>query len=145
MVTLLESKLNSLPTEITSKYPELGHAVILEVKPDININQNNINNQNNQNNNQNNNQSNKNDNQNNTQTKLQEEEAPVAIVEEVKEDPVSIFNAFIEENPEYETYYKMVKFKIPLMAVEQKAQREGVDIEMVRVSYIDYRLFLYIY
>ena len=129
MVTLLESKLNSLPPEITSKYPELGHAVILEVKPDVNINQQNYNNTQ---------QVQQTTTLNKTETKLQAEEAPVIEekkeIEEVKLDPVSIFNEFIEENPEYETYYKMVKFKIPIMAVEQKAQREGVDMDMVKVS-----------
>ena len=129
MVTLLESKLNSLPIEITSKYPELGHAYIPEVKPDVNLNLN-LDNSNNKSKSQ----------QQENKTKLQEEEAPVIEKKEevVAEDPIAIFNAFIEENPEYETFYKMVKFKIPIMAVEQKATREGVDIVMVRVKHINH-------
>lgn len=126
MVTLLESKLNSLPPEITSKYPELGQAVIPEVKPNIDLNQpiqQNLNN--------------KNISEKNEIDTSKKEEAPV--VEEKKEeeivnDPIKIFENFIEENPDYETYYKMVKYKIPVQAVEQKAMREGMDMDKLKVK-----------
>ncbi len=121
MVTLLESKLNSLPSEITSKYPELGHAVLPDVQPDVNVNQNidrTVVSQS----------------QEKQEDNIQEEAPSSEKKEEEKNDPVSIFNAFIEEHPDLDTYYKMAKYKIPTPAIEQKAMREDVDMELVRVS-----------
>jgi hypothetical protein len=123
MVTLLESKLNSLPEEVTSKYPPLQHVSLNDINPEIvpimynqsqarksikNVSAEQEQNQLNQSN--------------------QQEENP-PIQEEKKEEVVEETNEqklrrFIDENnpEEMETFYKMLKMGIPEPAVLQKAK-----------------------
>ena len=155
MVSLFESKLNSLPSDITSKYPELQNyqlndfSGLLQFQKDNNIqqvqnngneNSNQINNNNNNNNNNNSN-SDQNNNQNisnindRNQIPLENNEAPNNIPEEVikeepaPETPYEKLQFLIKNNPDFELerLEKMLKLQIPSMAVLQKASMMGIS------------------
>ena len=158
MVTLLECKLNSLPSDITSKYPPLVHVSINDLNPQINtqintqlntqlntqindpaisnnqgVNPNGLNDRNTQNNQnlQNPNVSNPNENVQNENNNQMEVEKIV-----VEETPEQKLKSFIEENnsEDLEKYYKMLKFGIPEQAVIQKCMMTGFDSNLINVS-----------
>ena len=140
MVTLLESKLNSLPPEITSTYPNLVHQTINDVNPFFANKQENNVASNNQpvapinNNNYNNNIS------NNINSRVENKVEIIEKEEEknVDDSPESQLRNFVEENPSLEKFHKMLKYGIPTMAVEQKAKLEGTDADIIVV-----KLFFY--
>ena len=164
MVTLLESKLNSLPPEITSKYPPLFHCSLNEINPEINsentvvvvsnsttnINIVQENTQNNQNKEKeaevrvNNNNSNTENNtvavEDNVSTNANPEANAnqAANVEPIEETPEQKLKSFIENNPneDLEGLLKMLKYGIPEQAVLQKARLKGSDIETTKVKFI---------
>ncbi len=132
MVTLLETKLNSLPPDITSNYPPLVHQTINDVnpifvtKPDnpVNLPVNNIpqppvvnvvavp--------------------QNIDQTPPENTEQPQE--KKVEDDtPESQLRILLEENPNLDKFHKMLKYGIPTIAVEQKAKFEGTEGELIAV------------
>lgn len=153
MVTLLESKLNSLPTDITSKYPPLVHCSLNEINPEINLiglNSNLL--------------------QENSSKEIKEISNPPQIqvipvenvnseispenkdeklIEQNKIEPIEPIPEPIEETPEQklksfvdqnhsedlERLLKMLKFGIQEPAVLQKARLTGFDMEIVKVIY----------
>ena len=132
MVSLLETKLNSLPSEITNNYPPLVHksindlnpffikqetqintsvpAVINQPQPPVNnaVVESNI---------------------------VKENNLPVEEVKVEEETPLSILKKFLEENPELEKFHKMLKYGVPSMAIETKAKFEGMDNELISVFF----------
>jgi hypothetical protein len=132
MVTLLETKLNSLPPEITSNYPPLVHQTINDVnpifvtKPDnpVNLPVNNI----------------PQPPSVNIVTTPQNTDtiAPENIEQpeekKVEDDsPESQLRILLEENPNLDKFHKMLKYGIPTIAVEQKAKFEGTESEVIAV------------
>jgi hypothetical protein len=143
MVTLLEAKLNSLPVDITSKYPEQVHCSIDDITPEIIIN--------------------------NTGTqsvnvspiksytkpasqeikleeviKAEEIAQPVEVIEEVvveepkEETPEDKLRAFIETHgEEMEKLHKMLRYGVPGEAVIQKAMFSGSNVDLVKVVLIN--------
>ena len=133
MVTLLETKLNSLPPEITNNYPPLVHQSINDVNPFFSEKQdfpvtinvpvpNNV-----------------------SQPAIIPTNITTIIPEKVEQEdekkveedtPASQLNKFIEENPEYEKFHKMLKYGVPSMAIETKAKFEGMDVELIVVFHL---------
>jgi hypothetical protein len=152
MVTLLEARLNSLPPEITSKYPDLVHCSIDDVTPEIVIsnvaNTSNIANTSSNTNFQTNNISTQNKPQEVRQSvpiaevkveqPAEEVEQPVpeeVVVQMAPQTPEDVLRAFIEKNGEgIESYYKMLKYGVPGEAVIQKAMFSGYDTDIIKVS-----------
>jgi hypothetical protein len=140
MVTLLEAKLNSLPPEITSKFPPLGHCSLDDINPVINPITNFTNPQVNElaKNNNNNNQpvidNQKLESTNAVENKI-ENSHPVEL-EVIQEEltPEQTLKNFIEANSsEVEGFYKMLKFGIPEQAVIQKAMFTNANMSLVNV------------
>lgn len=150
MVKLLESKLNSLPPEITSKYPQLVHSTLNDINPEINpvVNvipevkkeepQKEIATENNTNNNIQNNQNSENVivNQNNPTTNPTVEE--VVAKEVVEETPEQKLQNFLTENEsdDLDRLYKSLKMRVQEAAIYQKARMMGFDEEKLNVKYI---------
>ena len=139
MVSLLESKLNSLPEDITSKYPPLQQCSLNDITPELIIpnittlvskpeekkedkpidpatqaNQENI--------------------------QVEEVKTEVVVEEEKKpETPEEKLKAFLEKHQEddVDKYYKMLKFGIPPEAVIQKAIFTGFNKELINVNIIN--------
>jgi hypothetical protein len=146
MVTLLEAKLNSLPAEIASKYPEIVHCSIDDITPEIVINKLNTTNSN----------SSQNKTLNNTnhidandttsvrvsvkpsvpeeikeEEKVQEE---IKQPEEIPQTPEEKLRAYVENGgEELEKFYKMLKFGVPPEAVIQKAMFSGFNTDLIKV------------
>jgi hypothetical protein len=162
MVTLLESKLNSLPEEITSKYPPLVHCALNEINPEINMIGANVSlSSNNIGGSSNNHEAVNKENaavSQNTQTiqvesnsgdistenkeskenqeKYSEENKTESIPEPIEETPEQKLKSFIEQNnsEDLERLLKMLKFGIQEQAVLQKARLTGFDMELVKVN-----------
>ena len=134
MTTLLEAKLNSLPEKITSTYPQLQQCNLDDVNPIINSNVNvsesgpvppppspptgNEPAQNNQN------EEDKKKNENGEQPKEGEGEGEGG-------DPAENLENFLKSHESYRNLYKMLKMGVPTMAVEQKAQVNGFDMDLL--------------
>ncbi len=138
MVSLLESKLYSLPPEITSKYPPLTYSSLNDINPQIsstNIYE-----------------------IKNSEVKPEipqqpaenkKEEIPkveeiVEMVEVVEETPEQKLRKFLDENNSdgLDNIYKMLKFGIPEQAVLQKARFVGLEPDIVNVRkyiYVNFR------
>ena len=136
MTTLLEAKLNSLPEKITSTYPQLQQCNLDDVNPIINTNPVNVENvsesgpvpsppngneqaQNNQN------EEDKKENENGEQPKEGEGEGEGG-------DPAENLENFLKSHESYRNLYKMLKMGVPTMAVEQKAQVNGFDMDLLK-------------
>ena len=136
MTTLLEAKLNSLPEKITSTYPQLQQCNLDDVNPIINTNPVNVENvsesgpvpsppngneqaQNNQN------EEDKKKNENGEQPKEGEGEGEGG-------DPAENLENFLKSHESYRNLYKMLKMGVPTMAVEQKAQVNGFDMDLLK-------------
>ena len=136
MTTLLEAKLNSLPEKITSTYPQLQQCNLDDVNPIINSNVNvsesgsgpvpppptgNEPAQNNQN------EEDKKENENGEQPKVGEGE----VGEGEGGDPAENLENFLKNHEKYRTLYKMLKMGVPIMGVQQKAQVNGFDMDLL--------------
>jgi hypothetical protein len=133
MVALLETKLNSLPPEITSTYPPLAHQSINDVNPffvskqEVPVNNPPVSNQ--------------------AQPPINNnvaqppENVPVNQVESIPEEenkavddsPEAQLRVFLEENENLDKFHKMLKYGIPTMAIEQKAKLEGIEGDLIAV------------
>ena len=138
MTTLLEAKLNSLPEKITSTYPQLQQCNLDDVNPIINSNVNvsesgpvppppspptgNEPAQNNQN------EEDKKENENGEQPKVGEGEGG----EGEGGDPAENLENFLKNHEKYRTLYKMLKMGVPIMGVQQKAQVNGFDMDLLK-------------
>lgn len=110
MLGLLESKLNSLPQEITNGYPELMHISLNDINPEIaKINSSSNNNVNNTN--MNKTISSPGNNRSNSGVEVAAAEAPKEEVAEVNKELTANEKLlkFIEENEDITTYYNMLK------------------------------------
>jgi len=112
MLGLLESKLNSLPPEITKNYPDLIHISLNDVNPEIvKITQiNNI--ENNAGINQNKNNNNRDiNNKENSENMDKDDVIKEDIVEENREStPQEKLAKLVEENEDIKSYYNMLKY-----------------------------------
>ena len=136
MVNLLESKLNSLPEDISSKYPPLQQCSLNDITPELIIpniatlaskpeekievktidpatqaNEDNI--------------------------QVEEIKTKEVVEEEKKpETPEEKLNAFLEkyQADDIDKFYKMLKFGIPSEAVIQKANFTGFNKELINVN-----------
>ena len=112
MLSLLESKLNSLPPEITNSYPELIHISLNDVNPEIvKINPALKNNNNNNNSNSFKGFENSGNPRAIENVENQGAEAPKEEVQEVISEPTAQekLTKFVEENEDITTYYNMLK------------------------------------
>ena len=130
MVSLLESKLYSLPPDVTSKYPQLNYYSLNDINPQISST-------------------------NVYEIKKNEVKAeiPPQITEDKKIEPPKVEDIvenvvkaeespeqklikFLEENNSdgLENIYKMLKFGIPQQAVLQKARFVGIEPDIVNVK-----------
>lgn len=139
MVTLLEAKLNSLPPEITSKYPDLTYCSLNDINPVINPTTTQVEatkpvepivevqseNKNGENLN------------NNIEYIENNNPSIPEPVLEVEETPEQKLKNFLEkENSEdLQNMHKMLKFGIPEQAVRQKAMITDFDPELLTVSF----------
>jgi hypothetical protein len=133
MVTLLESKLNSLPPQITQKYPSLVHYSINDINPEIinkpieKINENVQNVQNTQSS-----ENNKNNNANTEQNNIEKE-----VTEKIEENispELKNLNNFLEEYPSLQNFYTNLKSGIPEQVIIQRAVMSGFkEIDIIKV------------
>ena len=130
MTKLFESKLDSLPDEIKSTFPELQQCNLDDVNPVFSDNkipeveedkqkEEEI----------------KNEDNNKEEVKKDEKEEEK---EEKKEEeknkegelsPEDELNEFLKNNPGYENLYKMLKLGVPTIGVKQKAQLNGINMD----------------
>ena len=134
MTKLFESKLDSLPDEIKSTFPELQQCNLDDVNPVFSDNkipeveedkqkEEEIKNED------------KNEDNNKEEVKKDEKEGEK---EEKKEEeknkegelsPEDELNEFLKNNPGYENLYKMLKLGVPTIGVKQKAQLNGINMD----------------
>jgi len=132
MVSLLESKLYSLPPDITSKYPQLNYYSLNDINPQISstniyeIKKNEVKAE-------------------IPQQTTEDKKIELAKVEEIlenvvytEESPEQKLRKFLEENNSdgLENIYKMLKFGISEQAVLQKARFVGIEPDIVSVKQI---------
>jgi hypothetical protein len=134
MTKLFESKLDSLPDEIKSTFPELQQCNLDDVNPVFSDNkipeveedkqkEEEIKNED------------KNEDNNKEEVKKDEKEGEK---EEKKEEeknkegelsPEDELNEFLKNNPGYENLYKMLKLGVQTICVKQKAQLNGINMD----------------
>lgn len=125
MVNLLESKLNSLPSEITSKYPESANITFINNQANIPIPSEVVPNQ---------------------ESREQQISQPDQIKEEEKQEvddtPQGQLQKFLDENrsDELESFVKMLKYGISEGSLIQKAKLTSFDVDIVTVCSINLRL-----
>ena len=134
MTTLLEAKLNSLPEKITSTYPQLNQCNLDDVNPII----------------LNNNESSSGpvppspphepiepsmDKNNEGEKKENEEGQQKEGLGEEGDgeggDPAEDLENFLKTHEKYRNLYKMLKFGVTTMAVQQKAKANGLDLDLL--------------
>ena len=149
MTSLFESKLESLPDEIKSTFPPLQPCNLDDVNPTFsssNVNPS-IQQGNNPAQTQNENQENKEnhqvqaqgenqenqgeENKENNEEEKKEENAGGETEEQKELTPEEELNKFLEDNPDLQHMYKMLKLGIPSYGVIQKAQMNGIDMDLV--------------
>ena len=134
MTTLFESKLESLPDEIKSTFPPLQPCNLDDVNPTFsssNVNPS-IQQGNNQVQAQGENQENQGEeNKENNEEEKKEENAGGETEEQKELTPEEELNKFLEDNPDLQHMYKMLKLGIPSYGVIQKAQMNGIDMDLV--------------
>ena len=137
MTTLFEAKLDSLPDDIKSKYPQLQPIGLDDINSDISKNANN--NVQNADEGQNDskgeneiNNKNKEGGDKKVEEKKEKEKKEEGEVEEQKEElsPEEDIKDFLSKNSTYENLYKMLKLGVPLRGVSQKAQLNGYDMDI---------------
>ena len=130
MTTLFEAKLESLPNEIKSTYPPLQECNLDDVNPVFSVNLNN----NVQSSERKEKEENKNEdiqNENKEKGPENEEEIKEEVVEEQKElTPEEEIRAFLEQNNDFQSLFKMLKIGVTILQVEQKARLNGYDMDL---------------
>ena len=131
MTTLFESKLESLPDEIKSKFPPLQPCSLDDVNPNFSSNE--VNNDIKQENTNNENQGENNENQEEKKEENAEEEKKEEIAEEENKElsPEEELNKFLAEHSEVTQLFKMLKMGVPVIGVMQKAQLNQFDMDLV--------------
>jgi hypothetical protein len=144
MLGLLESKLNSLPSEITKNYPDLIHISINDINPEIlKINQVLTNNETNQGENQiNNNQSNKvsnTDNNNNADTVNIAKEEEI----EVNREPTAQekLTKLVEENEDITSYYRMLKYYLKVYSSIYTFNLMIIILNMIKYCFFNFNQY----
>ena len=138
MTTLFEKKLESLPDDIKSTFPELQQCSLDDVNPVFSLNEG----------------ENKKieeapqeqkkegeENNNNEENKENKEVKEGEVVEEKKEEekvedaneelnPEEDLKKFLDQNSSFQTLYKMLKVGVPVFGVKQKAQINGFNMDL---------------
>ena len=128
MTTLFESKLESLPDQIKSTFPPLQPCNLDDVNPTFTSNDVNDNIKQEENNEK----KEENENKEEENNENPEEEKKENAEEENKElTPEDELNKFLEEHPEVENLFKMLKMGVPVRGVIQKATLNQFDLEVV--------------
>ena len=140
MTTLFEAKLESLPDEIKSTYPQLQQCSLDDVNPVFSVNINNNvqsseRKENKHNKNENiqneNKEKGENEEEKKEEEKKEEEKKEKEVVEEQKElSPEEELDAFLEQHSDYKSLFKSLKYGITIMQVEQKARLNGYDMDL---------------
>ena len=144
MTTLFETKLESLPDDIKSIYPPLEQCNLEDVNPvfsaNININANANEGESNRNVNEEKKEEGQNEGENKENQQGDEDKK-----EENKEDnkegeeggengelsPQEDLDKFLEQNPTFTPLFKMLKLGVPYIGVRQKAQLNGLDLDIL--------------
>lgn len=134
MTTLFETKLNSLPEDLKSQYPNLQPCNLDDVNPifSVNANPNSSNQQQQQ-------QPSGNipvappmdlppQEQNQENAEVQEEKKEEEQQQQSEVTPETELENFFCENEEYRSFLKMLKYGVPLEAVKQKAMMAQLDL-----------------
>ena len=128
MTTLFESKLESLPDQIKSTFPPLQPCNLDDVNPTFTSNDVNDNIKQEEKNEK----KEENENKEEENNENPEEEKKENAEEENKElTPEDELNKFLEEHPEVENLFKMLKMGVPVRGVIQKATLNQFDLEVV--------------
>jgi len=138
MTTLFEKKLESLPDDIKSTFPELQQCSLDDVNPVFSLNEG----------------ENKKieeapqeqkkegeENNNNEENKENKEVKEGEVVEEKKEEekvedaneelnPEEDLKKFLDQNSSFQNLYKMLKVGVPVFGVKQKAQINGFNMDL---------------
>ena len=138
MTTLFEKKLESLPDDIKSTFPELQQCSLDDVNPVFSLNEG----------------ENKKieeapqeqkkegeENNNNEENKENKEVKEGEVVEEKKEEekvedaneelnPEEDLKKFLDQNSSFQNLYKMLKVGVPVVGVKQKAQINGFNMDL---------------
>ena len=132
MTTLFEAKLESLPDEIKSTYPQIQQCSLDDVNPVFSVNSNNnAQSSGRKENDQNKNEDIQNENKPENEEEKKEEEKKEEVVEEQKElTPEEELRAFLEQNSDYNQLFKMLKIGVTTPQVEQKARLNGFDMDL---------------
>ena len=144
MTKLFESKLDSLPDEIKSTFPELQQCNLDDVNPtfiDNNIQENEsteqkqkeeeIKNEDNKEDNIGENKDDKKDDDKKDEDKKDEEKKEGEETPQGELTPEEELNAFLEKNSGFENLYKMLKVGVPIIGVKTKAQINGINMSLV--------------
>ena len=143
MTSLFEAKLESLPDEIKSTYPPLQQCNLDDVNPVFSVNANvnppsseqNTNETEKKEETQNENE-NKQEEQKNEEEKKEGEgegEGEGGGEEEQKQGdltPEEDLNQFLNQHSEFQTLFKMLKVGVPVIGAKQKAQLNGLDMDL---------------
>ena len=141
MTSLFEAKLESLPDEIKSTYPPLQQCNLDDVNPVFSVNANvnppsseqNANETEKKEETQN---ENKQEEQKNEEEKKEGEgegEGEGGGEEEQKQGdltPEEDLNQFLNQHSEFQTLFKMLKVGVPIIGAKQKAQLNGLDMDL---------------
>ena len=148
MTSLFEAKLESLPDEIKSTYPPLQQCNLDDVNPvfsaSLNVNppssEQNTNEtekkEETQNENENKQEEQKNEEEKNEEEKKEGEgegEGEGGGEEEQKQGdltPEEDLNQFLNQHSEFQTLFKMLKVGVPIIGAKQKAQLNGLDMDL---------------
>jgi hypothetical protein len=126
MTTLLEAKLNSLPENIKSSYPNGNteeEIPVLPPEPIKNQRQDNAGNEN-----QNTNQNNKNEEDTKVESKEQASDGEGG--EDDNLPPEEALENFLKQHEKYRNVFKMLKLGVPTIGVRQKVKTSGLDSDI---------------
>ena len=124
MTTLLEAKLNSLPENIKSSYPNGNTGEEIPVLPPEPISPP----DNTQNENQNTNQNNKNEEDTKVESKEQASDGEGG--EDDNLPPEEALENFLKQHEKYRNVFKMLKLGVPTIGVRQKVKTSGLDSDI---------------
>ena len=132
MTKLFEAKLESLPDEIKSTYPPLQQCNLDDVNPVFSVNlDNNVQKRENiENKNEDIQNENKEKNLENEEDKKEEEKKEEAVEEQKELTPEEEIRAFLDQNKDYQSLFKMLKIGVTIIQVEQKARLNGYDMDL---------------
>ena len=131
MTTLFEAKLESLPDEIKSTYPQLQQCNLDDVNPVFsNLNKSSERKEKEKNENEDVQNENKEKGENEEEKKEEEKKEEEAVEEQKELSPEEELDAFLEQHSDYKSLFKMLKIGITIMQVEQKARLNGYDMDL---------------